>query len=87
LIAGWEVRVDEQPDPDQWLSLVDACPWNEPDKCNPGNDRYVYEFKAGSHKSTLGEAYVLGPWRALADRVRENGRRMPVTELSRALGC
>ncbi len=86
LTTEWEVRVNEQPDPDQWLSLVDACPWDDPDQCAPGNDRYVYEFNAGTHRSTMGEAYVQGPWRALADRVRENGHRIPVAEFGRAAG-
>jgi len=83
LTNGWEVRVDEQPDPDRWVSLVEACPWDDPDKCNPtGNDRYIYQFKAGRHRTTLGETFVQGPWRELADRVREDGHRIPVAELA-----
>jgi hypothetical protein len=82
LTTGWQVRVDEQPDPDGWVSLVEACPWDEPGRGTPGADRYVYEFQAGPHKATLGEALVEGPWRVLADRVRADGRRLPAAELS-----
>ncbi len=76
LTTAWEVRVDEQPDPAQWVQLVDSCPWNDPDKCSPGQDRYVYELKAGPHRTMLGEEYLQGPWRVLVDRVRADGRRV-----------
>ena len=86
--TGWEIRVDEQPDPDHWQTLVEACPWDRPEACAPegadtgGNDRFVYEFRAGKRHTSLGESLVRGPWRELADSVRENGRRIPATELS-----
>ncbi len=88
MMTGWEVRVDEQPDPARWESLVEACPWDGPPPqdagAGPGADRFVYEFQAGRRRTTLGESLVQGPWRELADRVRENGRRIPATELGSA---
>jgi hypothetical protein len=84
MTTGWEIRVDEQPDPAHWQSLVEACPWDGPAPRagdSNGNDRFVYEFQAGRRRTTLGESLVQGPWRELADSVRENGRRIPATEL------
>ena len=84
MTLGWELRVDEQPDPDRWESLVEACPWDRPAAAGAdpdGNDRFVYEFRAGRRRTTLGESLVQGPWRELADGVRENGRRIPASEL------
>ena len=85
MMTGWELRVDEQPDPARWESLVEACPWDSPTApsgADPGADRFVYEFQAGRRRTTLGESLVQGPWRELADSVRENGRRIPATELT-----
>jgi hypothetical protein len=90
MTTGWEIRVDEQPDPGRWESLVEACPWDRPEACapdaagGPGADRFVYEFQAGRRRTRLGESLVQGPWRELADSVRENGRRMPAAEVSPA---
>ncbi len=83
MMTGWEIRVDEQPDPARWESLVDACPWDRPAAGGPGTaaDRFVYEFRAGRRHTTLGESLVQGPWRELADRVRADGRQIPATEL------
>lgn len=91
MMTGWEIAVDEQPDPARWESLVEACPWDRPEQCAPADaaaapqagaaDRFVYEFRAGPRRTTLGESSVQGPWRELADRVREDGRRIPAAEL------
>jgi hypothetical protein len=86
MMTGWQIRVDEQPDPARWESLVAACPWDRPEAVAPdadtaGADRFVYEFQAGRRRTTLGESLVQGPWRELADSVRENGHRIPATEL------
>lgn len=83
LRTGWEVQVDEQADADQWLTLVDACPWDEPAPPDPGNDRYIYELRVDDRRTVLGEGSLRGPWRSLADRVREQGRRIPPAELGR----
>lgn len=94
MMTGWEIKVDEQPDPAGWESLVEACPWDRPEACGPEGvigtsrsgapDRFVYEFQAGRRRTTLGESFVQGPWRELADRVQEDGRRMPAAELGPA---
>ena len=86
MMAGWEIRVDEQPDPARWESLVEACPWDRPASAtagdDAGSDRFVYEFQAGRRRTRLAESNVQGPWRELADSVRENGRRIPAAELA-----
>lgn len=88
MMTGWELRVDEQPDPARWETLVEACPWDQPAggadataARSGAADRFVYEFQAGRRRTTLGESLVQGPWRELADLVQENGRRIPATEL------
>lgn len=85
MMTGWEIRVDEQPDPARWESLLDACPWDASAPAPPTRsgaaDRFVYEFQAGPRRTTLGESSVQGPWRELADLVQENGRRIPAAEL------
>lgn len=76
LTQGWEVRVDEQPNAQEWESLVDSCPWDNPELCKPGADRFVYEVSAGQRSATLSEQDVQGPWRELVEKVREDGDKL-----------
>ncbi len=84
IVMGWEVLVDQQPDRQQWVELVDSLPWDAVKATQPnGADRFVYRFKAGRRSATMGEAQLDGPWRELADKVKEDGRRIPADELTR----
>ncbi len=83
--TGWEIALDEIPDADQWMSLVDACPWDSAGLGSSGNDLFVYQFQAGPRSTTLTETDVRGPWRELVDRIREEGRRIPRDEINRLL--
>jgi len=67
----WEVRVDEQPDPDEWYILIDEIPWGEPPPLPPEPDRFVYRIRCEPHEATLAERQLTGPWRQLVDRVQE----------------
>ncbi|MFE6963563.1 protealysin inhibitor emfourin [Agromyces sp. NPDC057679] len=67
----WEVRVDEQPDPDEWYILIDEIPWDEPMPVPPEPDRFVYRIRCEPNEATLAERQLTGPWRQLVDRVQE----------------
>ena len=67
----WEVRVDEQPDADDWYVLIEAIPWSQPPPVPPEPDRYVYRIRCAPHEATLAERQLTGPWRRLVDRVQE----------------
>jgi len=67
----WEVRVDEQPDPDEWYLLIDEIPWNQPPPVPPEPDRFVYRIRCAPHEATLAERQLVGPWKALVERVQE----------------
>ena len=95
-IAGirltWHVRVDEQPDADDWFVLIEEIPWNDVPAAPPEPDRFTWDIrcepaeqqspsvKAG--EATLAERQLTGPWRELVDRVRETSE--PQREAPRA---
>ena len=82
-IAGiervWSVQAQTPDDQNQWLSLIEACPWDElpggaasgaggPGSSQP--DRFVYRIRAGQRRATLPEQDLTGPWRILVDTMR-----------------
>jgi Emfourin len=67
----WEVRVDEQPDADDWYILIAEIPWSQPPPAPPEPDRFVYRIRCAPHEATLAERQLVGPWRELVDRVQE----------------
>jgi hypothetical protein len=67
----WEVRIDEQPDADDWYVLIEEIPWSQPPPVPPEPDRYVYRIRCAPHEATLAERQLTGPWRRLVDRVQE----------------
>ncbi|MDQ0755831.1 protealysin inhibitor emfourin [Arthrobacter sp. B3I4] len=80
-IAGiervWSVEAVTPDDRNQWLSLVEACPWDElPGAAAPDAgrsvqpDRFVYSIRAGERRATLPERDLTGPWRTLVDSMR-----------------
>ncbi len=71
LRVTWRVRVDEQPDAEAWVLLLDELPWREARGAVPEPDRYVYRIACPPHEVELAERQVTGPWRRLVDRVRE----------------
>ena len=67
----WEVAVDDQPDRDDWVLLIEELPWSAVPPAPPEPDRFVYRIECAPHRATLAERQVTGPWRTLVDRVRE----------------
>ena len=67
----WQVRVEEQPDPDDWYLLLEEIPWNQPPAVPPEPDRFVYRIRCPPREVTLAERQLVGPWRELVDRVQE----------------
>jgi Emfourin len=67
----WEVRVEEQPDADEWYLLIREIPWSQARPVPPEPDRYMYRIRCESHEATLAERQLTGPWRTLVDRVKE----------------
>ncbi len=67
----WEVRVDDQPDRDEWYLLIEEIPWGRPPPVPPEPDRFVYRIRCEPHEATLAERQLTGPWRELVDRVQE----------------
>jgi hypothetical protein len=76
-IAGqsitWVVVVDEQPDSEEWLSLIERLPRarSGPKPVQP--DRFVYVIRVPRRRVTLPEQQLTGVWRDFVDRVCERG--------------
>lgn len=81
-IAGirrqWRVEA-EVPDADDWISLIDSCPWDQETPSAAGADRFVWIIRARTpteqRERELSDSEVDGPWRALVDAVREASKR------------
>jgi len=71
LSRSWSINVDDQPDSDDWLTLVDSLPWADRPRSAPQPDRYVYRIQCSRRRVTLPEQKLEGPWRELVDRVRD----------------
>lgn len=71
LTRRWEVVVDDQPDPQTWVVLIDRLPWSEAAPAPLQPDRYVYRIRCAPHEAVLAEQQVTGPWQELVDRVRD----------------
>jgi len=73
----WEVE-PPHPDVDIWISLIERCPWSEPNERAPGADRYVWSIHARTpqteHERELTDSELTGAWRELVDAVREAAR-------------
>ena len=57
---------------DEWLPLVEACPWRAVATDPASRDRFVYSItvSAPRRRATVPEGALTGPWKALVDRVR-----------------
>lgn len=81
LTATWQVRVEEQPDRDEWIRLVETLPWPErpaADGHKAGRpveqaqpDRFIYVIRVSRRRITLPERQLDGAWRELVQRVRQ----------------
>lgn len=81
-IAGirrqWRVEA-EAPDADDWITLIDSCPWDQETDAEAGADRFAWRIRARTpseqRERELSDSAVDGPWRALVDAVRAASRR------------
>lgn len=71
LRLSWTVNVEDQPDPEEWVLLIERLPWGETPPAPAEPDRYTYKIRCASHEQTLAERQVTGPWRDLVERVRD----------------
>lgn len=71
LRISWTVNVEDQPDPEEWVLLIERLPWSETSPAPLEPDRYSYRIRCAPHEATLAERQVTGPWRDLVDRVRD----------------
>ena len=57
---------------EEWLPLVEACPWHSAPADPASRDRFVYRItvSAPRRRATVPESALTGPWKTLVDRVR-----------------
>jgi hypothetical protein len=71
----WHVEPDG--DADDWIALVRACPWSSVGRDEASRDRFVWRIEARMPRTvrtaSVPDALLVGPWRALVDRVQEVG--------------
>jgi hypothetical protein len=78
---GWQADVDEQPDKDDWIVLIDDLPWDDVPAQPSEPDRYTWIIRIAApetpesteHEAAVPERALTGGWRELVDRVRECG--------------
>src|SRR5690554_2115601 len=66
----WSVRIEEQPDEEQWRELIDRLPWGRSNATPDEPDRYVYRVRCAPHETVIPERRLDGPWRELVERVQ-----------------
>jgi hypothetical protein len=68
-------RVDARDDAETWIELVRACPWNAVGRDTASRDRFVWRIEAHLprtvRRASVPDAHLVGPWRALVERVQE----------------
>ncbi len=72
-------HVEPVGDLEEWVELVKACPWGAVARDEVSRDRFVWRIEAHvpprSHTASVPDQQLVGPWRALVDRVQEAGAR------------
>lgn len=65
-------RVEGQPD--EWMPLVDACPWRSVARDPASRDRYSWRIEVRAPRirrhAQVPDAALTGPWKALVERVQ-----------------
>ncbi|MEZ2389279.1 protealysin inhibitor emfourin [bacterium RCC_150] len=77
LTRTWTVDAATSEAKQRWLPLVEACPWDTVKSQGAPNgqaDRFMYSIRAGQHRATLPETAVTGPWHALIENAKAEGR-------------
>ena len=67
--------VEPRDDVDEWMSLVNACPWDAVDDDTQSRDRFIWRIEAilppERHVASVPDRELTGPWRQLVRRVRD----------------
>lgn len=78
-VAGLSRRwaVDE-PDPgDDWIALIEACPWDAVGTDEAARDRFTWRIEARMaerrRQASVPDRELTGPWRSLVERVQAEG--------------
>ena len=61
---------------EEWLPLVEACPWRSIPADLASRDRFVYVITVRGRrrrKAQVPEVALTGPWRELVERVQQAG--------------
>lgn len=69
----WSVRVEEQPDEEQWRELIDRLPWDRQSPAPDEPDRFVYRVRCARRERVIPERRLDGPWRELVEKVKDAG--------------
>ncbi|HEY4226005.1 MAG TPA: hypothetical protein VGM70_09345 [Pseudolysinimonas sp.] len=72
-------HVEPADDLDEWVELVMACPWGAIGRDEVSRDRFVWRIEAHvpprPRTASVPDRELVGPWRALVDRVQQAGAR------------
>ena len=70
----WQAEVGDPGERDDWMLLIQACPWGRTPTDPTSHDRYLWRIEARGPRlrrsATVPDAFLDGPWRALVERVR-----------------
>lgn len=73
----WRVEV-EPPAAEEWIDLIERCPWDDSADAAPGADRFVWRIRARTpserREREVPDSALDGPWRALVEAVRRAAR-------------
>ncbi len=69
----WQAAVGDD-ERDDWMLLIQACPWGRIPTDPTSSDRFVWRIEARGPRlrrsASVPDAFLDGPWRELVDRVR-----------------
>jgi len=75
LTQRWSV--DERDPADDWIALVEACPWDAVGEDPASRDRFVWRIEARMarrhREASVPDSLLTGPWRDLVERVQKDG--------------
>lgn len=74
---SWRVEAGSDDAVAEWRPFVDACPWDSVGVDPASRDRFTWRIEVRvsrrTHQASVPDRELTGPWRALVDRVQEQG--------------
>lgn len=70
---AWSIRIEEQPDEEQWRELIDRLPWDRQNPTADEPDRYNYRVRCARGETVIPERKLTGDWRELVEKVQSAG--------------